>query len=357
MKISQILSHLNTYKNIISSRYINTPIREVPFLYLNAVDRCNSKCITCPIWKNDSRHQELSVKDYSKIAVSAKKLNTKVISLAGGEPTLRSDLEDIIRVFKDHDFKVHINTNAISLTKKRIKGLADAGLDMIYVSIDSISSDLYQKIRGVNALENVLNSVRYIKDETNLFLGINYVVSSLNFKEIIPFTKKMIELSPDKVQFIPASGNLQQASMSEIETNAFLIKEDTLPAIMEDLKIARKWFLKNNISSNSQIFIEHFDYVVKPKRLIPCFAGHLFVIVDAYGYVKLCYEHGTKLNVKNYPLEHILTTTDYSQARDKVLNCNIPCHDNGSAEPSIRMLPSHILFNFKSILDEIDLYS
>jgi MoaA/NifB/PqqE/SkfB family radical SAM enzyme len=350
------LKHLKTYFKIFLTRYANTKINEVPFLFLSLVDRCNSPCKTCTIWKNNSRGQELSLNDYQKIAESAKKLQVRVVSFGGGEPTLRPDLPEIIKIFKNTGVKTHINTNGTTLSAQKIDCLSSAGLDMISISLDAIEDKLYKEIRGLDALKRVLASIKYISKETSLHLSINYVVSALNDNQILPFTKEIIKYNIQKLKFIPASNNLQQSSISSNESRSFQIDPLRIPQIKKDLLQAQKLLCKNGIEGNSIMYLKHFDHVHKPERLIPCYSGHLFTIIDAYGEVKSCYEFGTKTNIKDHPLEKILNMKSYSQARQKVNQCKLPCHDVGSTEASIRMYPPYIIKNLPALLSDIRLF-
>lgn len=86
------------------------------------------------------------------------------IRLAGLEPTLRSDITELISGFKSLGFeRVGITTNG-SLLKGLAKDLVAAGLDEVNVSIHSLDRDTHSKITGVDCLGEVLDGVRLCRE-------------------------------------------------------------------------------------------------------------------------------------------------------------------------------------------------
>ena len=59
-----------------------------------------------------------------------------IITLGGGEPTLREDLEEIIHIAKSLNFTVRIVTNGVLINEKRAESLRKSGLRFIQVSLD-----------------------------------------------------------------------------------------------------------------------------------------------------------------------------------------------------------------------------
>jgi len=70
---------------------------------------------------------------------SEKPVATNAIQLTGGEPTLREDLEDVIKLCRKHGFEhVQLNTTGIALGFKKglAKKVAKAGVNTVYLSFD-----------------------------------------------------------------------------------------------------------------------------------------------------------------------------------------------------------------------------
>ncbi|MEX2684320.1 MAG: radical SAM protein [Candidatus Sigynarchaeota archaeon] len=81
-----------------------------------------------------------------------------LLQISGGEPTMRDDLVDFIRMGKELGFVlIMLTTNGLKLAARNgvdyIKKLHDAGLGAIYLSFDSADDpEVYKKVRGVNLL-------------------------------------------------------------------------------------------------------------------------------------------------------------------------------------------------------------
>jgi uncharacterized radical SAM superfamily Fe-S cluster-containing enzyme len=73
------------------------------------------------------------------------------IQLSGGEPTMREDLTDILKMGKELGFPhIQVNTNGIKIAQnvEYLQSLKEAGADLIYLQFDGTREEIYQKIRG-----------------------------------------------------------------------------------------------------------------------------------------------------------------------------------------------------------------
>lgn len=78
------------------------------------------------------------------------------VQLSGGEPTVRKDLPQIVELGVDLGFShIEVNTNGVLIAKKEdlVKSLKDAGLSCVYLQFDGLTSDVYEKLRGVDLLD------------------------------------------------------------------------------------------------------------------------------------------------------------------------------------------------------------
>ncbi len=116
--------------------------RTFPYIRLSITDVCNFKCGYClpngyQIDKSDNR-KFLHLDEIRRLAKVFSKLGVNKIRLTGGEPTVRNDFFEIIKILK-HEAgikKVVITTNGYHLDKKA-KMLVDSGINGINISIDS----------------------------------------------------------------------------------------------------------------------------------------------------------------------------------------------------------------------------
>lgn len=124
---------------------------------IDVTNRCNLVCPVC--FANANAKGYVVEPTFDELVQifkhfrSIKPVPTVLLQLSGGEPTMRDDLADLIRVGKELGYvEVMLTTNGIKLGKsvKYCQELKDAGLDAVYLSFDGTTPETYKKIRGVN---------------------------------------------------------------------------------------------------------------------------------------------------------------------------------------------------------------
>lgn len=127
-------------------------------LILDLTSKCNLGCQIC--YSNGNTLEDLP---FSTLLDLSKKLKNKIVSLCGGEPTLREDLADIIRIFNKNN-TVFLITNGLRLEDYNyVKKLKQSGLKYISLSFNGFTDDVYREINGVPLLDRKLNALKNIK--------------------------------------------------------------------------------------------------------------------------------------------------------------------------------------------------
>ncbi len=133
-----------------------------------------------------------NVLEFLKIAIDE---GIKKIRITGGEPLLRKGLDEFIAKLHAYNKEVALvlSTNGF-LLKKMAKGLKDAGLVQVNVSLDSLKSDRVLKISQKDALKNALEGIEEAL-KVGLKVKINMVVmKGVNDDEILD----LLEYAKDK---------------------------------------------------------------------------------------------------------------------------------------------------------------
>ena len=134
--------------------------RHAPFvIYLDPCGACNFKCVFCPCNNSDifveERHKMMTWERFVKIAedLQAFEGQVKVIWLHGyGEPLLNPQIANMVRVLKQNHCcrEVRITTNGSLLDKRTSEALIEAGVDLVRVSVEALSSEGYRDLCGVD---------------------------------------------------------------------------------------------------------------------------------------------------------------------------------------------------------------
>jgi cyclic pyranopterin phosphate synthase len=129
------------------------PLRD---LRISLTDRCNFRCTYCmPAEIFGERYQflpksqTLSFNEIDRLVRAFVELGVNKIRLTGGEPLLRSRLEDLIRrLLRIEGVEdIALTTNGY-LLEQQAQALWDAGLRRVTVSIDSLDDDVFGRMNG-----------------------------------------------------------------------------------------------------------------------------------------------------------------------------------------------------------------
>lgn len=122
-------------------------------LNIVVTNRCDLRCWYCFFYSEKSGFvYEPSLKEIEKMVLSSRRMNgySPPVQITGGEPTLRKDIDEIIRLLKKLDVPhIQLNTNSVSIgidyyinreeTVEKLRGWRELGLNTIYTSFDGTS--------------------------------------------------------------------------------------------------------------------------------------------------------------------------------------------------------------------------
>lgn len=157
--------------------------RVIDYIRVSVTKQCNFRCQYCmPTTPLDFFDDEEllpldNVLEFLKIAIDE---GVKKIRITGGEPLLRKGLDEFIAKLHAYNKEVALvlSTNGF-LLKKMAKGLKDAGLSQVNVSLDSLKSDRVLKISQKDALKNTLEGI-----EESLKVGLKLKLNTVVMKGV-----------------------------------------------------------------------------------------------------------------------------------------------------------------------------
>jgi cyclic pyranopterin phosphate synthase len=155
--------------------------RKFPYIRLSISDVCNFKCGYClpngyKVDKSDNR-SFLNIEEIRRLAKALSELGVSKIRLTGGEPTVRKDFFEIIKIIKKNlgIKKTVMTTNGYRLDKIA-NDIKNSGLDGINISIDSLNPDTFKKITGHDRLEEILRGIKNLQKLNFKNIKINAVL-------------------------------------------------------------------------------------------------------------------------------------------------------------------------------------
>ncbi|MEN6341615.1 MAG: radical SAM protein [Methanospirillum sp.] len=116
----------------------------------NVTARCPLRCGHCYIDAGEEPDErELSTEQGRTLIDQLAAAGRPVLILSGGEPLLRPDIYDLARYATDAGLPVAMGTGGTLVTDDVAIRLAEAGVRMVAVSLDSVRPDLHDRLRGV----------------------------------------------------------------------------------------------------------------------------------------------------------------------------------------------------------------
>jgi len=130
------------------------PLRD---LRVSVTDRCNFRCRYCmprevfgPDFQFLPRNEILTFEEIARLARIFARFGVRKVRLTGGEPLLRKDLPVLVRMLRDiGGLEIALTTNG-SLLAAQARALADAGLNRVTVSLDSLDEDVFREMNDAD---------------------------------------------------------------------------------------------------------------------------------------------------------------------------------------------------------------
>jgi MoaA/NifB/PqqE/SkfB family radical SAM enzyme len=336
-------------------------------LTFSVTNACQSRCRTCAIWKlyrdNPTKQdEELDIDEIEKVFRSLGHIY--IFNISGGEPFLRPDLPQIVRLACEHltPAIIHIPTNALAvdlveqrtLEILRIIHDIDPAIQLtIKPSLDHIG-ERHDDIRGVKGnFDKVIDLFHRLKalqtGFKNLHVELGTIISNWNVNDIEEISGFVAGLGPDSYR----------NEIAEQRSELFN-REDPVTPGPEEYRRAIDVFLRQTGSVktdrpffqrlNNAFRLVYYDLAVRimkeKRQVIPCYAGISNIHISPYGDIWPCCTLGYEMSMGNirrydYDFKNLWTSPRADQAREYIRQGNCYCPMANQAYSNILMhLPS-----------------
>ena len=157
-------------------------------------NRCLLKCKMCKSWQCGPQSNELTFAEAKKFVQSLSEFVKEPleINVMGGEPLWKDWCLDLCSFISEKGFKSIISTNAYLIDEDMAKRIADSGLSVLAISLESLNPNTHNYIRGKDdVFSKVMQAIEYLQKYcgSKLTLTILTIIMEKNLDEILKLTE------------------------------------------------------------------------------------------------------------------------------------------------------------------------
>ena len=278
--------------------------------------RCNFRCRFCHYWHDPlGRADEPTIAQYADGSAKLARLGTLLISLAGGEPLLRTDLPQIVRAVGKYHFPF-VTTNGWFVTPQSAGDLMRAGAWGVSVSIDYARPEPHDRRRGMDgAWKQAWRAVELLSAaRVHSFQRVNVMAVLLddNIDEMEPLAAMAAERD--------AYFMVQPYGFRKTGSRAHAHNDGPVSPRLLAMRKRRRNFLSN------PYYLERFDRYLAGG--VPgCRAGRAFFNIDSTGDIARCVEHKHQpvANLYRHDIQTIVSRLRSVAAHNHCTDCWYNC--------------------------------
>ena len=198
----------------------------------NGCWHCNQKCLHCyAAGQPMGETAELSTGEWKTVLQKLRAANIPQVTFTGGEPTLRSDLAELVRAAEW--FVTRLNTNGRLLTPALCRELYEASLDSVQVTLYAADADAHNALVGAPGFDDTVQGIRNAV-EAGLIVSINTPLCSLNrdYAATLRFAHSL------GVRYATCSGLIPSGDALGEDSRATALNTEDLAAILREATAA-----------------------------------------------------------------------------------------------------------------------
>jgi len=268
----------------------------MPMSYtISLLNTCNSRCSTCNIWKQQAKN--LSLDEYNRVFRSIGR-SAYWITFSGGEPFLRNEIVEIVKLAYTYNRPriINIPTNGLMVKTivEKTAAIAKAcprSQIIINISIDGVE-EMHDQIRNVpGCYKKAVSTFHKLKalKLKNLSVGIHTVISKFNVENFPYIASQLLRLEPDSYITEIAEQRVELDTMDADITPGQIAYKSAIDYLIHRIK-NDKFTGMNKITMAFRI--EYYDLVKRILRdehqVIPCYAGIASVQISPEGDIWSC---------------------------------------------------------------------
>lgn len=144
---------------------------------------CNLRCVHCLSSSGKRATDELTTAEAKRLIDEWADMRVFYINVGGGEPLTRSDFVELVEYSLQRHIGVKFSTNGTLLDRFVARWIAGHDYLDVQVSLDGVSMEVNDPIRGRGSYRRALQAMEYLADEGIVF-KVNHVVTRQSFSQL-----------------------------------------------------------------------------------------------------------------------------------------------------------------------------
>lgn len=159
--------------------------------------------LQCPYCSNPlklvPKQQELETESWLRVLHDARQLGAVQLGLSGGEPLVRTDLEELISAASKLGYYSNLITSGVGMDEDRVAAFREGGLDHIQISIQAGDQVLNDYIAGCDSFQKKIDMAKAVK-RNGYPMVLCFVIHRENIDQVTDMLELAIELQADFVE-------------------------------------------------------------------------------------------------------------------------------------------------------------
>lgn len=288
--------------------------------------RCNARCNMCDCFKDPTKpEEEITLEEIRKLPEMA------FTNITGGEPFVRKDIPDIVRILNQKSDRIVISTNGY-FTDRIIDLCKEFPKVGIRISIEGLQ-EMNDKIRGIpDGFNRGYQTLKTLVEMGHPDVGFGMTVQDMNCEDLVPLYHLADEWG---MEFATAAlHNSFYFRKKDNKINEKRKVAENFEKLINELlksKSPKKWF---------RAYFNHglIHYIYGNRRILPCDMSQNAFFIDPFCDVIPCNGMEKKAvmgNLREQDWEELWHSAKAEQVRRCTKKCERNCWMIGSAAPAM----------------------
>ncbi|MFZ4463697.1 MAG: GTP 3',8-cyclase MoaA [Bacteroidales bacterium] len=224
--------------------------RKINYLRVSVTDRCNLRCTYCMPAEGVPMmdHKDvLSFEEIVQVVRFAVKNGVSKVRITGGEPLVRKGIVSLVEQLASIEGLIDLGMTTNGILLDRFAGdLAQAGLQRVNISLDTVDPVRFREITRLGNLDDVFRGIEAARAAGLNPIKINCVIKKSSSEKDAQAVKAFCEQNDLKIRFIKEM-NLETGQFSVVEGGdgghcascnriRLTANGDLMPCLFTDLK-------------------------------------------------------------------------------------------------------------------------